>query len=89
MKKLLRTAITGIRGNDFKREYLEIKSIDSEYKLLKFQENYLKKLILHAYEDVPYYHRIFKEIGVINDGTVNLSKFNEIPILTKEIIREH
>jgi len=89
MKKLLRAAITGIRGSGFKKEYHEIKNINNKGKLLEFQEKYLTKLLLHAYENVPYYHRIFKEVGVINNGVVNLSKFNQIPILRKEIIREH
>jgi phenylacetate-CoA ligase len=89
MKRLLRTAITGIRGSGFKKEYHEIKKINSKGKLLEFQEKYLTKLLLHTYENVPYYHSIFREIGVINDGTVDLSKFNQIPILTKEIMRKH
>jgi len=78
-----------IRGSGFKKEYHEIKNINSKDKLLEFQEKYLTKLLLHAYENVPYYHRIFKEVGVINNGVVNLSKFNQIPILTKEIMRKH
>jgi phenylacetate-CoA ligase len=78
-----------IRGNSFDREYLEIKSINSKGKLLEFQEKYLRKLFLHAYKNVPYYHHIFKEIGMVNDVTVDLSKFDKIPILTKEIMREY
>lgn len=78
-----------IRGNSFEREYHEIKNINNKDKLLQFQEKHLKKLILHAYKNVPHYHHIFKEVGVINNGVVDLSKFNEIPILTKEIMREH
>lgn len=88
IKKHIRDTISKIRGNSFDREYLEIKNINNRGKLLKFQKNHLKNLLLHAYKNVPYYHRIFKEIGVVNDGTVDLSKFNEIPILTKEIIRK-
>ena len=89
MKKYIRDTISKIRGNSFKNEYREIKSINSKDSLLQFQETHLKKLILHAYKNVPYYHRIFKEIGMVNDGTVDLSKFNKIPILTKETMREH
>ena len=89
IKKHIRDTISKIRGNSFDREYLEIKNINNRGKLLKFQENHLKNLLLHAYKNVPYYHHIFKEIGVVNDETVDLSKFNEIQILTKEIMREH
>lgn len=84
IEKYIRDAISKIRGNSFDREYRGIKNINNRNKLLQFQENHLKKLILHAYS----YHRIFKEIGVVNDGIADLSKFNKIAILTKEIMRE-
>ena len=48
----------------------------------------LEKLLLHAYHQVPYYQKIFKKINLIQNNKVNLDKFNEIPILTKEIIRK-
>ena len=89
IKKHIRDTLSKIRGNSFDREYLEIKNINNRGKLLKFQENHLKNLLLHAYKNVPYYHSIFKEIGMVNDETVDISKFNKIPILTKEIMREH
>ncbi|NQE54746.1 hypothetical protein C5S29_14245 [ANME-1 cluster archaeon GoMg3.2] len=89
IKKHIRNIWVRIRGNGFEREYHEIKNINNRDKLLQFQKKHLKDLLLHAYKNVPYYHRIFKDIGIVDNGTVDLSKFNEIPILTKEIIREH
>jgi phenylacetate-CoA ligase len=41
--------------------------------LKKYQENKLKKILLYAQDNVPYYHKI---------------NFNKLPILTKEIIRK-
>jgi len=78
-----------IRGSGFKKEYHEIKNINSKDKLSEFQEKYLTKLLLHAYENVPYYHEIFDKIGIVRNGKADLSKFNQIPILTKEIMRKH
>jgi len=89
IKKQLWNIALKIKGKSFRREYHEIKNISNKDKVSEFQEKYLTKLLLHAYKNVPYYHRIFKEVGVINDGTVVLSKFNQIPILTKEIMRKH
>jgi phenylacetate-CoA ligase len=94
IKKTIRSAVSLIRRektkeNSFDQEYFEIKNIKDKDSLLEFQDKYLKSLLLHAYENVPYYHRIFKEAGVVKDGTVDLSKFGKIPILTKEIMREH
>ena len=64
-----------------------------EYKPLesnkKTQERLLKRLLIHCYENVPYYQDVLVESGVIVDDRVDLTKFSNIPVLTKEIIREH
>ena len=73
---------------DFTKEYHRIKSITDKKSLLRFQEEQLKYLILHADKNVPYYHRVFKEIGILNNG-VDLSKFDKIPIFTKEIMAKY
>ena len=52
-----------------------------------YQKQKLKTLLLHAYENVPYYHEVFTDIELIIDGEVYLENFQRIPILTKEIIR--
>jgi len=44
-------------------------------------------LLLHASKHVPYYHRLLKNDNVVNGEIVDLSKFDKIPILTKEIIQ--
>jgi len=89
MKKFIRNLMLQIKGNDIKREYREIKQIHDANDLGKFQEKYLERLILHSYENVPYYQNIFDKIGIVNNGKVILSRFHEIPILTKDILRKH
>ena len=87
LKKNINNIISKITGTNFKDQYLEIKKIRNRDDLIKFKELHLKRLLLHASKHVPYYHRLFKNVGVVNGETVELSKFNKIPILTKEIIR--
>jgi phenylacetate-CoA ligase len=89
IKKHIRSIVSRIKGTSFNREYLEVKSLNNKRKLLEFQEKCLRELLLHAYQNVPYYNKIFKEIGIVKNGEVNLSRFSEIPILTKDIIRRH
>jgi len=55
--------------------------------LQQLQDDCLEKILLHAYEKVPYYRGILPDCGVINNGAVHLEEFSRIPILTKEIIR--
>ncbi|MFP4547623.1 MAG: hypothetical protein ACLFQM_05780 [Fidelibacterota bacterium] len=49
----------------------------------------LQKLLFHAYHNTIYYRRVFDEIGLIQEDKINWKKFNLIPLLTKEIIREN
>ena len=73
-------------------QYLrEIKSLEklSAAEIKKYQEEKLKKLLLHAYQNVPYYHKLLVKVGVIDrSGQVQLQNFSKIPYLTKEIIRK-
>ena len=48
----------------------------------------LKRILLHAYTNVPYYRRILGNCGVVSGGEVKLDNFSKIPLLTKEIIQE-
>ena len=89
MKKSFRNLITKLRGDDVKREYQEIKQINNTNDLIKFQERNLKNLILHSYKNVPYYQKIFDEICIVNNEKVDLLRFNEIPILTKQLLQKH
>ena len=89
IKKSIIRFISKRRGTAYQSEYSKFNSLNDEVKLSQFQEKHLKKLLLHAYENVPYYTKVFDKIGLIKDGNVDLSKFNKIPILTKDIIRKH
>lgn len=62
----------------------------SRDELLKLQHDKLYKLLSYAYENVPYYHRLFDQAGfhpkeVLSD----LSRMRKIPVLTKPIIRQN
>jgi len=46
-------------------------------------------LLKHAYENVPYYHRIFDRVGLDVNQFCDISELSKIPILTKRIIRKN
>jgi phenylacetate-CoA ligase len=75
----------------FKKTYNFLKESQnwSREKLEKHQIEQLKKLINHSYENVPYYHKVFKNQGLKPEDIKNLSDLQKIPFLTKEIIKEH
>jgi phenylacetate-CoA ligase len=87
LKKSIYNLILYLKGLNYKNQYIEIKKIKTEDDLSKFKQQYLKILLVHASKHVSYYHRLLKNANVVNDETVNLSNFDKIPILTKEILR--
>ena len=59
----------------------------SREEIEQYQNIQLTKLLFYAYKNVPYYHKILPESGVIANNRVHLENFKNIPILTKDIIR--
>jgi len=68
-----------------------IKSMEYRNKeeIKAIQQDKLKKLLLHAHKNVPYYNKILQKSCAVIDNKVNLENFSKIPILTKDIIREN
>jgi phenylacetate-CoA ligase len=71
-----------------REEYSQIAQLKTKEHLRKLQEKELSKLLRHCCENVPYYQRIFDEIGIVYDS-VDFSNYHKIPILTKQSIRQY
>jgi len=50
-------------------------------------EDKLRALLYRAWSDIPYYRRILQQCGAVVNGNVDLTRFSEIPVLTKKIIK--
>ena len=61
----------------------------SEEELLRLQNDKLRKLLEHAYLNVPYYTRVFNERGLKPQDIRSRADLVKLPILTKEIIKEY
>ncbi|MFA4960234.1 MAG: phenylacetate--CoA ligase family protein [Candidatus Pacearchaeota archaeon] len=90
MRRFILKTVLALSGkNIFKRyKYLKKREFISVKENKEYQEEKLKKLLTHAYNNVPYYHKVLAEVKVIEYGKVNLKNFDKIPILTKDIIRK-
>ncbi len=66
-----------------------LKSIEykSPEELRRLQDEKLEQLLMHAYENVPYYSKKLSEAGVVKNKSIILENFHRIPPLTKEIMR--
>jgi len=61
----------------------------SFFDIEQFQNKRLQQLLVHAYENVPYYHKIFKTVGLKPTDIKNVNDLKKLPILTKDIIRKN
>jgi len=86
---LIRKVNFNLLKKRFESEYLQISALSDRDSLNTFITQKRNDLYLHAYTHSRYYHEIFQQIGLVRDGTVDLSRIAEIPILTKDIIRKH
>lgn len=67
-----------------------IKSAYWDYeKLINYQNNKIKYIVKYAYENVPYYNKLFKKLNISPEHIRNKNDLNKIPILTKEDIRKN
>lgn len=82
---------TIIYYNTFRKTYKFLKKSQwrSQEQLEEYQLQQLSKLLHHAYENVPYYTRIFDDLGLKPNDIQSLQDLQKLPFLTKEIIREH
>lgn len=82
--------IFNLTKNPISAELKLLQSIEyrSPEHILTFQEERLNNLLLHAWNNTGYYHEVLEECGVVRNGVVNLSNFEKIPVLTKEIIKK-
>lgn len=75
----------------FKRTYDFLK--ESQYwsadQLEEYQLQQLNKLVIHAYQNVPYYERVFNEIGLKPKDIQDLKDLEQLPFLTRDIVREN
>ena len=61
----------------------------SKDKIEEIQTRRMHMLIEHAYKNVPYYHKLFINLGLKPSDIKKMDDLKKIPILTKEIIRNN
>ncbi|MBA7472575.1 Phenylacetate-coenzyme A ligase [subsurface metagenome] len=53
------------------------------------QQEKLKQLIKHSYQNVPYYHEVFTKMKIKPDDIKTVADLSKLPVLTKNIIRRN
>ncbi|KUG14585.1 capsular polysaccharide biosynthesis protein [hydrocarbon metagenome] len=57
--------------------------------LRREQDKQLRQMISFCYGNIPYYHDLFKNLGLSPKNIQNIEDLEKLPILTKDIIKEH
>ena len=87
-KYLLQTAAKIAGRKMFENlKFLQTIEYESQEFLNRLQEENLTALLKHSYTNVPYYRKVLDAAGAVRDGKVYLENFENIPTLTKDIIR--
>ena len=91
LKKCMFPIIEWYSGTNILRCYKELDKSQwlkpSEIHQLQFKK--LCSLLAHAYNNVPYYHRIFRNLELRPEDIKSTKDLVKLPILTKEIIRKN
>ena len=80
-----------LKNKDFMKQYKFVKKneFESYENLKRYQEEKLQRLIQFSYENVPYYHKLFKNLNIKPEDIQSIKDLQKLPILTKEIIRNN
>lgn len=89
MAKVIYQMVQKIRGEKVFEtlQKLEESQWYSKQRLEEIQWEKIKKIIAHAYDNVPYYRQKFDEYGITPNKIKDFTDLKHIPILTKEELR--
>ena len=79
------------QGRTFNKVYSELESteyLDSP-RIRELQNRRLNLLLQHAYENVPYYNRLFNRLGILPSDIETIEDLGKLPFLTKEDVRRN
>lgn len=72
-----------------KMKFLEKSQYWSRKKIEDYQNKRLKELIKHAYDNVPYYKKLFDKLNIKISDIKTKKDLKKIPLLTKQLIKEN
>ncbi len=88
---LLLTGNDIISGTKISRllKFLERSQWYKKNELEAFQKKKLRELIDHSYRNVPYYHKLFRDLNIKPSDINSIKDLGKLPILTKDEMIKH
>ena len=80
-----------VYGSEISRQWKALRQAEflPYQQILEVQNAKLRRLVEHAYNSVPYYHRLFDHLGLQPEDIQRKEDLVKIPILTKQTIRDN
>ena len=80
-----------VYGSTVHSRLKEFKRYDSfsREELVALQEEKLRKLVQHCYDNVPFYTKLFDQLGIKPEDIQTSKDLERLPVLTKQIIRDN
>jgi phenylacetate-CoA ligase len=77
------------RGTDSRKRYEELNKSQwlKPQEIKRIQNKRLRALIIHSYENVPFYNKVFKGLALKPDDIKKKDDLKKLPIINKDIIR--
>ena len=93
MSKLIAYFRVALKNRAFLKAFRAVEARSKEpYEMQKQRQlEQLNRLLTHAYEKVPYYHKLLSDLNLVQNNRVRLKRVSDlekIPFLTKDIIRK-
>ena len=79
--------ISGSKIPSYLAEILRFEQLDRD-SLQALNEQRLSKLLMYAFNHVPYYREVLGDCAVTDGTSARLDNFDQVPPLTKDILRE-
>jgi len=78
-------------GSSYRKQFRFLQETQwwSKEKQEEYQMDQISKLLNHAYENVPYYTRVFDERGIKPKDIQSFNDLKQLPYLTNQIVREN
>ena len=80
-----------LTGRGLAKEWRLMERLDmaSEQAIRDVQNQRLQALIQHCYKNVPYYTKLFDQLGLKPEDIQCREDLQKLPVLTKQMVREH
>jgi phenylacetate-CoA ligase len=80
-----------VKNKEFLKYYnlLEERESISSEKIIEYQFDQLKQILIHSYKNVPYYQELFKKNSFDPNKFSDFKQMEEIPFLTRELVKEN